>query len=108
MEKELTEVVHNGERVPTHPDTSTARVIQQVIEVIDAVDGTRLQAGIPRNELAILMQGEPILDHMYRYCVLNKTLYTTRRGGVRFVVKCIPTDEPTDLRSTTTPPTVTA
>jgi hypothetical protein len=94
MEKELTEVVHNNERVPTHPSSSTARVIQQVIEVIDAVDGTRLQAGIPRNELMLLMRGEPILDHMYRYCVLNKTLYTTRTGGVRFVVRCIPTDEP--------------
>jgi len=92
MEEEVTEVVHNCELVPTHPSTSTARVIQQVLEIVDAEDGTRMQAGIPRNELAVLMRGEPILQHMYRYCILNKTLYTTRVGGVRFVVKCVPTD----------------
>lgn len=95
MDNELTEIIHNCEPVPTHPSTSTARVIQQVIEVVDAVDGTRLQAGIPRNELSVLMRGEKILDHMYRYCVMNKTLYTTRVGGVRFVVKCVPNESAT-------------
>ncbi len=97
--EELTEVVYNREPVPQHPADTTARTVKHVLEVRDAIDNTRCTAGLPRAELALLMRGEKVLDHLYRYAILNQILYTTRVSGVRLVVKCVDINEPEPANS---------
>src|SRR6185436_15277291 len=91
--EEVTEVIYNRGEIPRHPATTTARKVVGLLEARDAEDGTRLTAGLPRNELSLLMNGQPILSHLYRYAAINGRIYTTRVNGVVLVVKCV-ADEP--------------
>ena len=84
---EETEPLANGAEVPSHPATTTSRRIVSRGTVKDAEDGTKLTAGINRNELMLLMAGERILTHLYRYCILNNRIYHTRNKVV-IEVKC--------------------
>ena len=86
--EEITETVFNKGEVPQHPATTTARKVIGILEVRDAQDGTRCTAGLHRNELASLMNGIPVLPHLYKYCAINGRIYTTRQRGVVIVVKC--------------------
>ena len=90
---EETEPLVNGAEVPSHPATTTSRRVTARLAVKDAEDGTKLTAGINRNELMLLMAGERILSHLYRYCILNNRIYHTR-NSVIIEVKCEPIDEP--------------
>ena len=85
--EEITEPLANGQAVPTHPSQTTSRKVEHVLEVRDAEDGVRCTAGLPRNELSVLMHGERILAHLYRYCILNGRIFHTR-DRVVCVVKC--------------------
>lgn len=90
---EVTEPLANGAEVPDHPSTTTSRRVTSRGTVRDAEDGTKLTAGINRNELMLLMAGERILTHLYRYCILNNRIYHTRKSVV-IEVECEPLDEP--------------
>jgi hypothetical protein len=85
--EEVTEPLANCQEVPNHPAHTTSRKIISVQEVRDAEDGTRCTAGLPRSELSLLMNGQRILDHLYRYAILNGRVYHTRNKVV-IVVKC--------------------
>lgn len=94
--EEVTEPLKNRQELPSHPSHTTSRKITAVVEVRDASDGTRMTAGLPRNELNLLMNGQRILEHLYRYAILNGRIYHTRDKAV-VVVKC------QDLESKSTP-----
>jgi hypothetical protein len=91
--REVTEVVFNRGEIPQHPANTTSRKVERILEVLDAKDGTRCTAGLGRNELNLLMNGQPILPHLYKYVAINGRVYTTRETGVILVVKCR-SDEP--------------
>ncbi len=93
MDKEVTETVFNCQPIPQHPSTTTSRKVVAILEVLDAVDGTRCTAGLPRDALSVLMHGEMILTSMYRYAALNGHLYCTRPNGVILVVSCTDADD---------------
>lgn len=93
--KEVTEPLANGQEVPAYPSNTTARKVLNVREVLDASDGKKLTAGLPRSELAVLMTGQRILEHMYRYCILNNKIYHTR-NAVICVVQCTDANNPAD------------
>ena len=85
--EELTEPLANLAELPPHPAHTTGRKIERVLEVRDATDGVRCTAGLPRNELSLLMNGQRVLSHLYRYAILNGRIYHTRNQVV-CVVKC--------------------
>ncbi len=86
--EETTEPLINGQEIPNHPSDTTSRKIVGVLGVRDASDGVRLTAGLGRNELAVLMTGERILGHLYRFCILNNKIFHTRESVV-LAVKCV-------------------
>ena len=82
----ITEPLRNGDPLPSHPSTTTARKITEYGPVHDANDDTQLTAGLHRNEVAILRSGQRILEHAYRYAVLDQKIYHTRSSVVIHVV----------------------
>lgn len=90
----VTEPLKSGDPLPAHPDDTTARRITGYGPVYDADDGRQLMAGLHRAEVSMLMNGERILEHAYRYAILDRHIYHTRRGGVVIHVVTEPTDEP--------------
>ena len=79
--EEITEPLANRQELPNHPSHTTSRKIINVLEVRDAKDGTRMTAGLPRSELNLLMNGQRILEHLYRYAILNGRIYHTMTLG---------------------------
>lgn len=87
----VTEPLRNGDPLPVHPDGTTARKITTYGPVYDADDSTQLTAGLHRNEVAQLQEGNQMaLGHLYRYVILNKHIYHTRPS---VVIHCKTTDE---------------
>lgn len=93
--KEVTEVVFNRGEIPQHPANTTARKVDRILEVLDAQNGQRCTAGLHRNELNLLMNGQAVLPHLYKYYAINGRVYTTRPNGVILVVKCSPNESAT-------------
>jgi len=84
---EVTEPLKNGDVIPSHPSHTTSRKIIKHLEVRDASDNTKLKAGMNRNEISLLMNGQRILDHLYRYAILSGKIYHTR-NEVIVTVEC--------------------
>lgn len=90
----VTEPLHNGDPLPEHPDDTTAKRITAYGFVYDAADGTQLIAGLHRNEVAQLQEGNQMaLGHLYRYVILNRRIYHTRPSVVIHVKTETVTDE---------------
>lgn len=88
----FTEPLKNGDPLPEHPADTTALKIVSYGTVRDASDGTTLRAGIHRNELKMLMEGNKMaLAHLYAYVILNRHIYTFREAVV-IEVKCEPNE----------------
>ena len=77
---EQTHALRNGDEIPKHPASSTAREIVQYLKVRDAKDGTELLGGqIRGTELSMLMSGEQMsLRHLYLYTTRSGHIYHTR------------------------------
>lgn len=85
---EVTSPLRNGDAVPTHPSTTTARRITKHLRVIDATDGTKLRGGLHRSELQGLMAGnQQGLSHLYHYAIIGDRIYHTR-PSVTIEVEC--------------------
>lgn len=89
----VTEPLQNGDPLPSHPHDTTARKIVSYGFVFDAEDNTQLTAGLHRNEISMLMSGQRILDHAYRYAILDRKIFHTR-SRVTIRVKTEPANEP--------------
>lgn len=88
----VTEPLRNGDPLPPHPDDTTAKRITVYGPVFDADDGTQLTAGLHRNELSRLQDGDQMaLTHLYRYVITNAHVYHTRPS---VIIHCKTTDEP--------------
>lgn len=74
----VTEPLPNGAPLPQHPDDTTAKKIVHFGFVYDADDGVQLSAGLHRNEISVLMSGQRILDHAYRYAIVDRRIFHTR------------------------------
>lgn len=90
---DTTEPLPNGAPLPDHPSSTTARKITAYGPVHDADDNTQLTAGLHRNEILMLMSGQRILDHAYRYAIIDRKIYHTR-SRVIIQVKTEPANEP--------------
>lgn len=78
-----TEPLKNGDPLPAHPDDTTAKRITVYGPVYDADDGTLCTAGLHRNELARLQDGDQMaLGHLYRYVILDRKVFHTRKAVV--------------------------
>jgi len=75
---DVTQELASGDELPPHSAATTARKIIAYGPVHDAADNTRLEAGLHRNEVAVLMQGQRILEHAYRYAIIDRHIYHTR------------------------------
>ena len=75
---DITEELESGAALPSHPATTTAKKITVYGTVHDAINGQRLIAGLHRNEAATLQSGQKILEHAYRYAIINRKIYHTR------------------------------
>lgn len=79
----ITEPLHNGDPLPSHPDDTTAKRITVYGFVYDADNGQQLTAGLHRNELSQLQHGNQMaLTHLYRYCIIDRKIYHTRNAVV--------------------------
>lgn len=79
----VTEPLKNGDPLPDHPDDTTAKRITVYGPVYDADDGQQCTAGLHRNELARLQDGDQMaLTHLYRYVITNKHVYHTRKSVI--------------------------
>lgn len=74
----VTESLTNGASLPTYPHDTTARKVVSYGFVFDADDNTQLTAGLHRSEINTLMSGQRILEHAYRYAVVDRKIYHTR------------------------------
>lgn len=90
---DTTESLVNGAPLPDHPSSTTARKITVYGPVFDADDNQQLTAGLHRNEISMLMSGEKILEHAYRYAIVDRKIYHTR-SRVIIYVKTEPANEP--------------
>lgn len=88
-----TEPLANGAAVPDHPATTTSRKVLALGPVYDADDNIQLTAGLHRNEISMLMSGQRILGHAYRYAIVDRKIYHTR-NRVIIRLKTAPADEP--------------
>lgn len=76
---DVTEPLANGAELPSHPALTTAKKVVEYLSVFDDANGTPLQGGLHRNEIAMLMGKQPHpLGHLYRYAIVNRHLYHTR------------------------------
>lgn len=89
----VTEPLENGDSLPEHPHDTTARKITAYGPVHDATDNTQLTAGLHRNEIVVLMNEGRILEHAYRYAIIDRHIYHTR-DKVVIQVTTEPIDEP--------------
>lgn len=88
----ITAPLKNCDPLPDHPADTTGLKIVYYGTVRDASDGTKLRAGIHRNELKMLMEGNQMaLTHLYAYVILNKHIYHFRKAVV-IEVKCVPNE----------------
>ena len=79
MALDTTEPLKNGAELPTHPADTTAKQITRFLTVRDAVDGKALSGGLPEGVVRLLMDGVPVLDHLYRFKYANNRIYHTRK-----------------------------
>lgn len=84
---EFTEPLASGAALPDHPADTTARKVIKYLSAFDSHDGHELSAGLHRNEIEILRQGETGgLSHLYRYSFVqegkNLKIYHTRNRVV--------------------------
>lgn len=89
----VTEPLKSGDLLPTHPDDTTAKRITSYGNVYDADDGRQLMAGLHRAEVSMLMNGERILEHAYRYAIIDRHIYHTRPKAI-IHVSTEPVNEP--------------
>ena len=89
----FTEPLKNGARLPSHPSTTTQKIIKYG-QVRDAHDNHPLTAGLHDTEVRSLMAGNRALDHLYRFSIKQigdaKYIFHTRR---RVVISCEVEDE---------------
>ena len=89
-----TESLPNGAALPDHPASTTARKITAYGPVHDATDNTQLHAGLHRNEIVVLMNEGRILEHAYRYAIIDHHIYHTRD---KVIIHVKTTDAETNL-----------
>lgn len=89
----VTEPLKNGDPLPPHPDDTTAKKITVYGFVYDADNGVRCTAGLHRNEVEQLRNGNQMaLGHLFRYVILDRHIYHTRQSVV-IHCKTEPNDE---------------
>lgn len=89
----VTGPLRNGDALPSHPSNTTARKIVAYGPVYGVGDDIQLTAGLHRNEVATLQSGQRILEHAYRYAIIDRYIFHTRRSVViRVRTEAIPDD----------------
>jgi len=83
-----TSPLRNGDKLPDHPDHTTALQITKYGRVFDATDGQELMPNLHRTEVGMLRGGERGgLSHLYRYHIESNHIFHTR-GSVVIEVEC--------------------
>jgi hypothetical protein len=81
---EQTQPLRNGDKLPSHPASTTAREVVQYLKVWDADNGHQLTSGQLRGtEISMLMGGSQMaLGHLYLFTIRDNHIYHTRASVV--------------------------
>lgn len=79
MAVDTTEPLKNGDSLPDHPSDTNSKRIIRFLTVRDAFDGKACSGGLHESIVRLLMSGEPVLQHQYKFRMAAGKIYHTRK-----------------------------